>query len=57
MFAFGHGCCEDPLYPWIARTLTDEKITDAEARAKRLEKKAITWLDHVLILFDGSVGA
>src|SRR5262249_30261255 len=21
MFAFGHGCTDDPLYPWIARTL------------------------------------
>jgi len=48
MFAFGHGCTDDPLYPWIARTLADERITDPAARAMRLEKKAITWLDHVL---------
>jgi hypothetical protein len=48
MFAFGHGCGNDPLYPWISRTLTDPAITDAVARAKRLEKKALTWLDHVL---------
>ena len=48
MFAFGHGCTGDPLYPWIARTLEDEKIIDAAARADRLEKKAVTWLEHVL---------
>ncbi len=48
MFAFGHGCTDDPLYPWIARTLQDEKIIDPAARAKRLEGKALTWLDHVL---------
>jgi len=48
MFAFGHGCTEDPLYPWIARTLKDERITDPAARAGRLERKAMTWLEHVL---------
>ena len=48
MFAFGHGCTADPLYPWIARTLTDERIMDPPARAERLEKRAVTWLEHVL---------
>lgn len=48
MFAFGHGCTDDPLYPWISRTLMDERIVDPAGRAKRLEKKAVTWLDHVL---------
>ena len=48
MIAFGHGCTEDPLYPWIARTLKDERITDATERAERLERKAVTWLKHVL---------
>jgi hypothetical protein len=52
MFAFGHGCFDDPLYPWIAKTVNDGAITDPEARAKRLEKKALTWLDHVLAYFD-----
>jgi len=52
MFAFGHGCFDDPLYPWIARTLDDEHITDPTARAKRLKTKALTWLDHVLGYFD-----
>jgi hypothetical protein len=52
MFAFGHGCFDDPLYPWIGNTLEDSGIADADARAKRLEKKAMTWLDHVLAYFD-----
>jgi len=47
-FAFGHGCTDDPLYPWMSRTLKDERIKDSSARAKRLEKKAVTWLNHVL---------
>lgn len=50
MFAFGHGCTNDPLYPWIARTLKDERIVDPAARAQRLEKKALTWLEHVIAL-------
>jgi hypothetical protein len=48
MFAFGHGCTDDPLYPWISRTLEDPRITGPDARARRLEKKARTWLEHVL---------
>ena len=48
MFAFGHGCTDDPLYPWISRTLKNERIVDPAARAGRLEKKAVTWLEHVL---------
>ncbi len=48
MFAFGHGCTDDPLYPWISRTLKDERLSNPIARTKRLEKKAVTWLNHVL---------
>lgn len=48
MYMFGHGCADDPLYPWIANTLRDGKIIDSGVRAERLEKKALTWLDHVL---------
>ena len=47
-FGFGHGCTNDPLYPWISRTLADERITHPAARTARLEKKAVTWLEHVL---------
>jgi hypothetical protein len=52
MFAFGHGCITDPLYPWISGTLADDRIVSAEARAKRLERKARTWLRHVVASFD-----
>jgi hypothetical protein len=45
MFAFGHGCSNDLLYPWISRTLTDERIIEPAAREERLEKKATTWLE------------
>lgn len=48
MFAFGHGCTDDLLYPWISRTLNDPKIVEPAAREARLEKKASTWLEHVL---------
>ncbi len=57
MLAFGHGCGSDPLYPWIAKTLKDDAIIDPEERAKRLEKKALTWLEHVLAYFDKGVQA
>lgn len=52
MLAFGHGCGIDPLYPWIGATLRDERVTDPEARARRLERKALTWLAAVLMHFD-----
>ena len=48
MYAFGHGCVDDPLYPWIGNTLSDEKIAEPSVRAERLERKALTWLNHVL---------
>ncbi len=54
MFAFGHGCTNDPLYPWISRTLNDERIINPTARANRLERKAFTWLEHVLAWHDES---
>lgn len=47
-FAFGHRCTDDPLYPWIARTLQDERTVSPSARAERLEEKAVTWLEHVV---------
>lgn len=57
MFTMGHGCGSDPLYPWIAQTLRDEAIKDPDARAQRLETKALTWLDHVLANFDKAAPA
>lgn len=48
MFAFGHGCAKDPLYPWIGNTLEDQRIIGPEQRIKRLEKKSLTWLRYAL---------
>ena len=48
MFAFGAGCSDDPLYPWIAATLRDPRIISPELRARRLERKSRTWLRHVV---------
>ncbi len=48
MFGFGHECAADPLYPWIGATLADERIVSVEARASRLERKAVTWLERVV---------
>ncbi len=45
MFAFGHGCTNDLLYPWISRTLTDPRIRSL-ARAKQLGRKALEWLEY-----------
>ncbi len=47
-YAFGHGCTNDPLYPWISQTLADPRIKGPAECARRLEKKAMTWLEHVL---------
>lgn len=48
MFAMGHGCGSDPLYPWIAQTLRDDTIKEPDARAARLEARGIAWLERVL---------
>ena len=46
--SFGHRCTNDPIYPWIRKTLDDPQIAGPDARADRLERKAVTWLGHVL---------
>jgi len=48
MFAFGHGFGNDPLLPWICRTITNPAITDASTRTKRVHSKMMTYLDRVL---------
>lgn len=57
MYTFGYGCFSDPLYPWIKGTLADATIGDPNARAARLERKALIWLDHVLAYFNEEVPA
>jgi hypothetical protein len=48
MNLFGHRCDDDPLYPWINRTLVDSAIRDGETRAQRLERRALAWMRVVL---------
>ncbi len=48
MFAFGHSCVNDPLYPWLEWTLKDKPKDPAAARLARLEKAAATWIERVL---------
>ncbi|AKT38416.1 hypothetical protein [Chondromyces crocatus] len=48
MFAFGRGCTDDPLYPWISRTLSNERIPDPARRVRQLHRKALTWVRAVL---------
>jgi len=48
MFAVGHGFAQDPKYPWIANTLTNPTIVNADTRVERLYSKTMTYLDHVL---------
>jgi hypothetical protein len=43
MYALGHGFHADPLYPWVANTLTNREITDPQKRAERLFSKAMTY--------------
>jgi len=48
MFALGHGFSDDPLFPWISKTLNDPSIPDPDQKAERVERKAATYLDNVL---------
>lgn len=44
----GHSFHDDPLYPWIARTLNKQSIGDMDARATRLESRAKLYLDAMI---------
>jgi len=48
MITLGHGITDDPLYPWVKRTLKDPLISNSENRINRLEHKAITYLNHAI---------
>ncbi len=50
MIEFGHGCLDDPLHPWLARTWHDQTIGDAFLRIQRLERKARLWARQTLAL-------
>lgn len=48
MFAFGHACDQDPLYPWIGSTLKATARGDRDYLAEKLERRAFIWLRAVL---------
>jgi hypothetical protein len=52
MFMVGHGCVNDPVYPWIASTLGNPAVEDPNKRVERLYSKAMTYLDHALLRID-----
>jgi hypothetical protein len=45
MFVFGHGCCTDPQFPWIAGTLRNTSIPDPVKTSERLFSKLKTYLE------------
>jgi hypothetical protein len=49
MLFLGHGCLDDVLYPWIAHTLRNDNIADPDERASHLQRRALVWIDHVLV--------
>ena len=48
IFVMGHGLADDPLHPWVAKTLRDASITDPDELAERLEARARTYLARAL---------
>jgi len=48
MFAFGHGCVNDPQFPWIAETLNNTQIVAPSKRIERLYSKMVTYLSYEL---------
>jgi len=49
-FVFGHGCTDDPLYPWMSSTLKDETVREPNARATQLEQETLAWLNQILAI-------
>ena len=47
-FTLGHAFDHDPLYPWIASTLTNPAMVKPEDRLRRLYEKTTIYLDHTI---------
>ncbi len=48
MFVVGHGCTNDPKFPWIAATLHNSASRDRAECVECLYSKSRTYLDHIL---------
>lgn len=48
MYAMGHGVVNDPLAPWVGKTLNDPAIQDPQQKVIKLESKARLYLKNVL---------
>jgi hypothetical protein len=48
MFFFGQGAASDPMYPWIAATLTDPKTPNPQDRLAKLYEQIRTHAERVL---------
>ena len=49
MFVFGHGCVDDPLYPWIAQSLEKNRSMDPAEGTRALAKEACAFLEHTIL--------
>lgn len=56
MFGFGHKYDSDPLYPWIASTLTNPLVPTADGRAARLADKVNVYSRAMLKHYEESNG-
>lgn len=56
MFGFGHRVIADPLYPWVAATLTDPLVQDPNARSERLYAKTKTYVKFLLTYLESEHG-
>jgi len=48
MVAFGHRCDDDPLFPWISKTLSRREEEGPDVVAEKLERRATVWFEAVL---------
>ena len=47
MFGFGHGVLDDPLYPWVDKTLQGGRHADGNQRAERLSAKTRIYVQAI----------
>jgi hypothetical protein len=48
MFELGHGCFDDPLYPWIPRASAEVSTADPDQATERLERRVVRYIEFIL---------